>query len=94
MENAVIYARYSSHNQTENSIEAQVDSARQYAKDHKYNVVEVYTDRAKTGTNDNRDAFQRMLHDTEHKNFTVIIVWKVDRFGRNREEIALNKEWC
>ena len=94
MENAVIYARYSSRNQTENSIEAQVEAAKAFAKAHKYNVIEVFADRAKTGTNDNREAFQRMLHATGRKNFTVIIVWKVDRFGRNREEIALNKYKC
>lgn len=94
MENAVIYARYSSHNQTENSIEAQVEAAMSFAKSNKYNVIKTYADRAKTGTNDNRDAFQQMLSDTEHKNFSVIIVWKVDRFGRNREEIALNKYRC
>lgn len=94
MENAVIYARYSSHNQTENSIEAQVEAAKVYAKQHKYNIVSVYADRAKTGTNDNREEFQKMLRDTDHHSFNVIIVWKVDRFGRNREEIALNKYRC
>ena len=94
MENAVIYARYSSHNQTENSIEAQVSAAMQYANAHKYNVIEIFADRAKTGANDNREEFQRMLSATEGHGFTVIIVWKVDRFGRNREEIALNKYRC
>lgn len=94
MENAVIYARYSSHNQTENSIEAQVAEAKKYAKLKNYTIVEIFADRAKTGTNDNREEFQRMLQATEHKNFSVIIVWKVDRFGRNREEIALNKYRC
>lgn len=94
MENAVIYARYSSHNQTENSIEAQVSAARQYATTHKYHVIEVFADRAKTGTNDNREEFQRMLSMTEQHGFSVIIVWKIDRFGRNREEIALNKYRC
>ena len=94
MENAVIYARYSSRNQTENSIEAQVEAGLAFAKSHKYNVIKTYADRAKTGTNDNREAFQEMLSDTSNKNFTVIIVWKVDRFGRNREEIALNKYRC
>lgn len=94
MENAVIYARYSSHNQTENSIEAQVEAAKKFAKSHKYNVIEVYADRAKTGTNDNREAFQQMLRATDRHTFSVIIVWKVDRFGRNREEIALNKYRC
>ena len=94
MENAVIYARYSSHNQTENSIEAQVAEAKQYARRKKYTVVEVFADRAKTGTNDNREEFQRMLKMTETRRFSVIMVWKVDRFGRNREEIALNKYRC
>ena len=94
MENAVIYARYSSHNQTENSIEAQVAEARSYARRKNYTVVEVFADRAKTGTNDQRAEFQRMLKATEYNKFTVIIVWKVDRFGRNREEIALNKYRC
>ena len=94
MENAVIYARYSSHNQTENSIEAQVSEAKAYAARKNYTVVEVFADRAKTGTNDQRAEFQRMLSATEKHNFTVIIVWKVDRFGRNREEIAINKYKC
>ncbi len=94
MENAVIYARYSSHNQTENSIEAQVAEAKSYASRKHYNIVEVFADRAKTGTNDQRAEFQRMLSATEKHSFSVIIVWKVDRFGRNREEIALNKYKC
>ena len=94
MENAVIYARYSSHNQTENSIEAQVAESKQYARRKNYTVVEIFADRAKTGTNDNREEFQRMLDATASHNFSVIIVWKVDRFGRNREEIALNKYRC
>lgn len=90
MENAVIYARYSSHNQTENSIEAQVTAAKAFAKG-KYNIIRTYADRAKTGTNDNRAAFQEMLSDSNKREFSVVIVWKVDRFGRNREEITINK---
>lgn len=91
MENAVIYARYSSHNQTENSIEAQVKAAYDFAATKNLNIIHTYADRAKTGTNDNREEFQQMLKDSNHGNFTVVIVWKVDRFGRNREEITLNK---
>lgn len=91
MENAVVYARYSSHNQTEQSIEGQLSAARKYAELKEYNIVKEYCDRAKTGTNDNREAFQQMLSDCKSHAFTVIIVWKVDRFGRNREEITFNK---
>lgn len=91
MENAVVYARYSSHNQTEQSIEGQLSAARKYAEVKGYTIIKEYCDRAKTGTNDNREAFQEMLHDCQSHSFTVIIVWKVDRFGRNREEITFNK---
>lgn len=89
--NAVIYARYSSHNQTEQSIEGQLAAGHKYARSKGYTVVHEYCDRAKTGTNDNREEFQQMLKDTAKKQFEVIIVWKVDRFGRNREEITFNK---
>lgn len=94
MENAVIYARYSSHAQSEQSIEGQLAAAYKYAKDRRYQIVKEYCDRAKTGTNDNREEFQKMLKDTAKHKFTVIIVWKVDRFGRNREEITINKYKC
>lgn len=90
-ENAVVYARYSSHNQQDQSIEGQISAAQRYAEAKGYTIIKEYCDRAKTGTNDNREEFQKMLADTAKKQFTVIIVWKVDRFGRNREEIMFNK---
>lgn len=91
---AVVYARYSSHGQTEQSIEGQLAAAKTYAEAKGYTIVHEYIDRAMTGRNDNRDEFQRMLSDTAKKQFQVIIVWKVDRFGRNREEITFNKYRC
>lgn len=90
-EYAVVYARYSSHNQSEQSIEGQLAAAHKYASDKGYEIIKEYCDRAKTGTNDNREEFQNMLRDCAKKQFSVIIVWKVDRFGRNREEITFNK---
>lgn len=91
---AVVYARYSSHSQTEQSIEGQIELARQYATAKGYTIVKEYADRAQTGRNDNREAFQQMLSDTAKRKFDVIITWKVDRIGRNREEIAFNKHTC
>lgn len=91
---AVIYARYSSHSQTEQSIEGQLAAAHQYAAGHGYTVVREYCDRAQTGRNDNREAFQKMLADTAKHQFDVIITWKIDRIGRNREDIAFNKHTC
>ena len=93
-ERAVIYARYSSHNQTEQSIEGQLAKGHEFAAARGYTVVHEYCDRAVSGRTDNREAFQRMLSDTSKHQFDVIIVWKVDRFGRNREEIAFNKHRC
>ncbi len=91
---AVVYARYSSHNQSEQSIEGQLDAAYKYADEKGYSIISEYIDRAKSGRNDNRESFQKMLKDTEKHKFSVIIVWKVDRFGRNREEITINKARC
>lgn len=93
-EMAVVYARYSSHSQGEQSIEGQLAAAKIYAENHGYTIIHEYIDRAMTGRNDDRDEFQQMLKDCTKKQFTVIITWKVDRIGRNREEIALNKYHC
>ena len=92
--NAVVYARYSSRAQTDQSIEGQLTAAKKYAQEHGYTIIHEYIDRAMTGRNDNRAAFQQMLSDTAKKQFSVIIVWKVDRFGRNREELTFNKYKC
>lgn len=91
---AVVYARYSSAGQREQSIDGQLAAAHKYAEAKGYTIVQEYIDRAMTGRNDDRYDFQRMLSDTAKKQFSVIIVWKVDRFGRNREEITFNKYRC
>lgn len=91
---AVVYARYSSSGQREESIDGQLAAAHKYAETKGYTIIHEYIDRAKTGKNDNREDFQRMLSDTAKKSFSIIILWKVDRFGRNREEIAFNKYRC
>lgn len=91
---AVVYARYSSHGQTEQSIEGQIAAAQKYAEQHGYTIIHVYADRAMTGRNDDREQFQKMLSDTATHQFGVILLWKIDRFGRNREEIAFNRYRC
>lgn len=91
MTNAVIYARYSSHNQTEQSIEGQLADAYAFAERNGYTVIGEYIDRALTGTKDARPDFQRMIKDAEKKQFQVVIVWKLDRFARNRYDSAIYK---
>lgn len=89
--NAVVYARYSSHRQGEQSIEGQLVEAHRYAEAHGLTIIHEYCDRAQTGRNDNREQFQLMLADAAKHAFDALIVWKTDRIGRNKEEIALNK---
>ena len=91
MKKAAVYARFSSHNQKEKSIDDQVSEARAYAAGAGLQIVAVYADRAMTGKNDARPDFQKMLKDAEKKLFDVVIIWKRDRFARNRYDAAINK---
>lgn len=90
--NAVIYARYSSHSQTEQSIEGQLHDCYAYAEKCGYHVIGEYIDRALTGKSDDRPDFQRMIKDAEKRQFQIIIVWKLDRFTRNRYDSAIYKQ--
>ena len=92
MENAVIYARFSSHGQNEMTIEGQVRICREYAESQGYNVLTVYPEKARTGTNDSRPAFQKMIKDAASGQFQYIIVYMFDRFARNRHDSILYKE--
>lgn len=84
MTKAVIYARYSCENQREESIEGQLRECLAFAKHKGFEVVDKYIDRAISAKTDDRPSFQQMIHDgTDHK-FDVVIVWKMDRFSRNR----------
>lgn len=92
MKKAVIYARYSSSAQTEQSIEGQLRVCHQYAEKNEFVILNEYIDRAKTGRNDNRPQFQKMLKDAEREEFGFIIVYSLDRFGRNDADYGYNKK--
>lgn len=92
MKTAVIYARYSSDNQTEQSIEGQLRVCEQYAKNNDILILKTYIDRAMTGTNDNRPDFQQMIKDSANKEWQNIIVYKLDRFSRNKYETTKYKK--
>lgn len=89
--NAVIYARFSSHSQTEQSIEGQLRVCKEYAERNKINIIGEYIDRATTGTNDNRPEFQQMIEDASKKEFEQILVYKLDRFSRNKYDNVVYK---
>ena len=83
---AAAYARYSSDNQRDESIDAQLRAIHKFANENGYQIVSEYIDRAKTGTNDRREEFQRMIQDSDDGDFEVVIVHKLDRFARTAIE--------
>ena len=86
--NAVIYARYSSEGQREESIDGQIRECMEYCKQNGMTVVKEYIDRALSAKTDNRPDFQRMIKDSAKGLFDVVVVWKLDRFARNRYDSA------
>ena len=89
--NGVIYARYSSDNQREESIEGQIRECMEFAERQGITVIGNYIDRALSAKTDDRPDFQRMIKDSAKRLFDVVIVWKLDRFSRNRYDSAYYK---
>lgn len=89
--NAVIYARYSCEKQTEQSIEGQLRVCNEFAERNGFTVIENYIDRAVSGKTDKREQFQQMLKDSAKQEFNYVLVYKLDRFARNRYDSAINK---
>lgn len=86
--NAVIYARYSSDSQREESIEGQLRECQAFAEANNMVIVDTYIDRALSAKTDNRPDFQRMIKESSNGLFELVIVWKLDRFARNRYDSA------
>lgn len=88
---AVAYARFSSDNQREESIDAQLRAIKKYCSEHEIVLLATYADRGISGTSDNRPKFQRMISDSDNGGFDMVIVHKLDRFARNRYDAAIYK---
>ncbi len=86
--NGVIYARYSSDNQREESIEGQLRECKAFAEKNDIQIVDTYIDRALSAKTDNRPDFQRMIKESSGGMFDIVLVWKLDRFARNRYDSA------
>lgn len=86
--NAVIYARYSSDNQQAQSITGQIRDCRAFCEKNDYVVIKEYCDEALSARTDKRPAFQQMIKDSRQKKFEAVIVWKLDRFSRDRYDSA------
>ena len=87
-ERAIAYYRYSSHSQNEASIEQQQEAAYKYADAHGLNIIQEYEDRAASGTTADRDGYQNMLAELDKYKPSALILWKADRLGRDRYEVA------
>ena len=84
----VLYARYSSDNQTENSIEGQIRECKSICERSGMTVIKTYIDSAFSAKSDRRPDFQNLIRDSEKRLFDAVVVWKLDRFSRNRYDSA------
>ncbi len=80
-----------SDNQREESIEGQIRECTAYAEKNGITIVKHYIDRAISAKTDNRPQFQQMIKDSDKKLFDIVLVWKLDRFARNRYDSARYK---
>ena len=88
---AAIYSRFSSHNQKEESIDAQIKACTEYAKEKGFRIVDIYSDSAKSGTNADRKEFQKMIKDSAENKFKYLLIHKLDRFSREKYDSVVYK---
>lgn len=90
---AVAYCRYSSEGQRDGySIEAQLNAIKTFCEREGIELVDQYIDEARSGTNDNRESFQRLIADSSKREWDYVIVHKLDRFARDRYDSAIYKK--
>lgn len=92
MKIAVAYARYSSDNQRQESIDAQVRAIKEYCQKNQILLTHVYKDEAVSATTDHREGFLQMIEDAKSGGFQLCIVHKLDRFARNRYDSAFYRK--
>lgn len=88
---AVIYARFSSDKQREESIDGQIRECTKFAEDQNLEIIGTYIDRAMSARSDNRPDFLRMIADSARGQFQYVIVYQLDRFSRSRYDSAIYK---
>ena len=85
---AVIYARFSSENQREASIEDQIRLARAHIEGRGWTFLHAYNDRAISGASALRPGYQRLLADARAGQFDVVVAEALDRLSRDQEDVA------
>jgi site-specific DNA recombinase len=94
MKKAVAYARFSSDNQRQESIDAQVRAINEYCQSNKITLLRINQDEAQSATSDQRDQFLQMIEDAEKHAFDFVMVHKLNRFARNRYDSAFYSASC
>lgn len=91
---AVAYARFSSNNQREESIDAQLRAIRDYCEKENIELIAEFTDEAVSGKTDDRKNFQNMINQLlkGHIQADYVLVHKFNRFARNKFDSALYKK--
>lgn len=89
---AVIYARYSSSAQKDESIEQQIAACKEYAQRNGLRIVAVYADHAMSGRTDRRPEFQKMLRHAENGEFSMVLAYKSNRIARNMLNALAHEE--
>lgn len=90
---AIAYYRFSSHAQSDASIQQQREAAQKYAAGHGLQIIKEYKDEAISGTTDQRPGFQLMLAEVGKIKPAALIIWKTDRLGRDRYDLAIAKKY-
>ena len=85
---AAIYARYSSDNQRDASIEDQVRECRKRIDHEGWSLTEVHSDHAISGASILRPGYQKMLEDARNGAFDILVAEALDRLSRDQEDIA------
>jgi len=85
---AALYARFSSENQRDASIEDQLRQCRERAEREGWTVVETYSDRAISGSSMIRAGIQNLLADAQMGRFDMVVSEALDRISRDQEDVA------
>ncbi len=91
--NVVLYLRYSSDKQDEQSIEGQRRICESFCEQNGMRIIGEYIDRAASAFKDieKREQFQKMLKDSAKHHFDAVVVYKLDRFARTIHDHAISK---
>ena len=88
MKTAYVYARFSSDNQREESIDAQLRAISEYCKKEQISILKVFKDEAFSARTDKRPAFQELFGLIKEQPADFLVVHKLDRFARSRADAA------